>query len=145
MELPKFDGSPRQYPLFIQSFKIQVHDACDNDAVRLAHLRNCLSPEIQSHLGEALVNPGLYQFALRELQRKFGNPQIVAQACTTSLLALKPFKDNDYPALRLFASTLHSVVATLNYSGYGVELYSSATLYQLVSKLPPTLKSKWGE
>ena len=145
MELPKFDGSPRQYPLFIQSFKIQVHDVCDNDAVRLAHLRNCLSPEIQSHLGEALVNPGLYQFALLELQRKFGNPQIVAQACTTALLALKPFKDNDYAALRLFASTLHSVVATLNYSGYGVELYSSATLYQLVSKLPPLLKSKWGE
>ena len=145
MELQSFDGDPRNWPMFIQSFKIQVHDAVDSDAVRLTHLRNCLSPDILKNIGEALVNPGLYHFALKELQRKFGNPQIVSRACIGSLLSLKPFKDGDYHSLRQFASTLHSVVATLNYSGYGVELQSSNTLAQLVQKLPPSLKDKWAD
>ncbi len=79
-EVQKFDGNPRSWPMFIASFKIMIHDTLDCDAARLTHLRSCLTPEIQRHLGEALINPGLYQFALTELQRKFGNPQIVAQA-----------------------------------------------------------------
>lgn len=144
-EIPKFNGDATQWPLFIQSFKSQIHDVIDSDAIRLAHLRNSLTPEIQSHLGKALVNPGLYQYALKELQRKFGNPQLIAQALTSSLLDLKSFKDNDYCALKVFATTLRSVVATINESGYGMELHSSATLLQLVNKLPPLLKNKWGE
>ena len=131
--------------MFIASFKIMIHDTLDCDAARLTHLRSCLTPEIQRHLGEALINPGLYQFALTELQRKFGNPQIVAQACTKSLLALQSFKDRDYNALLYFASSVHSVVATLQQGGYESELYSSSTLFQIVSKLPPLLKEKWGE
>ena len=79
-ELVKFDGNPRMWPIFIASFQIQVHDTVTCDAVRLTHLRNCLSNEIQSHLGEALIDPALYMFALKELQRKYGNPQIVSQA-----------------------------------------------------------------
>ena len=144
-ELQKFDGNARNWPMFIQSFKIFVHDTVDCDAVRLTHLRSCLGPDIQRHLGEALVNPGLYQFALMELQRKFGNPQIVAKACTAALLELQPFRDGDHKALESFASTIHSVVATLSQCGYGMELYSTTTLLQIVAKLPPILKGRWGE
>ncbi len=117
--LPKFDGNPMNWPMFIQSFKVQVHDTCLNDAERQHHLRNCLTTEIQQHLGQALLNPGLYCYSLVELHRKFGNPRIVSTACSTSLLKLQPFRDNDYNSLRSFASTLHSVVATLRLGGYG--------------------------
>ena len=92
-----------------------------------------------------MLNPGLYHFALKELHRKFGNPQVVSRACTSSLLKLQPFKDSDFHALRNFAANLHSVVATLQLGGYGMELHSNSTLSQLVSKLPPVLRSRWGE
>jgi hypothetical protein len=143
--LPKFDGNPMNWPMFIQSFKVQVHDTCLNDAERQHHLRNCLTTEIQQHLGQALLNPGLYRYSLVELHRKFGNPRIVSTACSTSLLKLQSFRDNDYTSLRSFASTLHSVVATLRLGGYGHELNSCTTLSQLVAKLPPILRSKWAD
>lgn len=144
LALPRFNGSPRDWPMFIQSFRVQVHDACASDAERLAHLRGCLSVDIQRSLGETILNPGLYKFALEELQRKYGSPYVVAQACVSSLLNLQAFKDNDYKAMRSFSSTLHSVVATLRLGGYGMELHSTATLAQLVAKLPPSLRSRWG-
>jgi hypothetical protein len=131
--------------MFIQSFKTQVHDAAASDSERLTHLRGCLSGHIQKQIGESLMNPGLYHFALRELHRKFGNPQVVSQACTSSLLKLQPFKDGDYISLRNFTSNLRSVVATLQLGGYGMELYSNSTLSQIVAKLPPLLRSRWGE
>ena len=145
-DMPKFNGDPRYWPMFSQSFKIQVHDLFPNDdAIRLTHLRNCLTENVRKQLGEALLNPMLYSYALKELYRKFGNPQIVSQACTSDLLELQPFKDEDYDALRSFSATLHSVVATLQLGGYTSELCSNSTLLLLVSKLPPRLKSRWGE
>jgi hypothetical protein len=141
-EPPKFDGNPRNWPMFIQSFKVQIHDTCSSDAERQHHLRTSLSSEIQNQLGETLLNPGLYPFALKELHRKFGNARIVSTACSSSLLKLPSFRDSDYDSLKSFSSTLHSVVATLQLGGYGSELQSSTTLAQLVGKLPPNLRSK---
>ncbi|XP_057374666.1 uncharacterized protein LOC130695542 [Daphnia carinata] len=145
MKAPTFDGDPRNWPMFIQMFKVFVHDAVSSDAERIAHLYDALTPTIRKDIGGALLNPGLYQHALNELQRRYGNPQIVSQACTSSLLKLRPFRDNDFSALRAFSADLHSVVATLKLGGYGMELYSHTTLSQLISKLPPALKSRWGE
>ncbi|XP_057380662.1 uncharacterized protein LOC130703059 [Daphnia carinata] len=144
-EPPKFDGNPINWPMFIQSFKVQIHDTCFSDAERQHHLRVCLTTEIQKNLGEVLLNPGLYSFALKELHRKFGNPRIVSTACSSLRLKLPSFKDSDYESLKQFSSTLRSVVATLQLGGYGLELHSSTTLAQLVGKLPSKLRSKWAE
>ena len=145
MKVPSFDGDPKGWPMFIQMFKIFVHDAVTSDAERIAHLHESLTPEIRKNIGGALLNPGLYQHALMELHKRYGNPQLVSQACTSSLLKLQPFRDNDFNSLRAFSANLHSVVATLRLGGYGMELHSHATLSQLISKLPPALKSRWGE
>lgn len=56
-----------------------------------------------------------------------------------------PFKENDFSALRSFASNLRSVVATLQLEEYGMELHSNSTLKQLIDKLPPYFRSRWGE
>ncbi len=145
MKVPSFDGDPKGWPMFIQMFKIFVHDAVTSDAERIAHLHESLTPEIRKNIGGALLNPGLYQHALMELHKRYGNPQLVAQASTSSHLKLQPFQDNDFNSLRAFSANIHSVVATLRLGGYGMELHSHATLSQLISKLPPALKSRWGE
>ncbi|KZS01609.1 Uncharacterized protein APZ42_001683, partial [Daphnia magna] len=144
-EQPKFDGNPISWPMFIQSFKVQIHDKCFSDAERKHHLRASLTTQIQNHLGEVLLNHGLYSFALKELHRKLSNTRIVSTACSSSLLKLPLFKDSDYESLKQFSSTLRSVLATLQLGGYGLELHSSTTLAQLVGKLPPTLRSKWAK
>jgi hypothetical protein len=92
-----------------------------------------------------VLNPGRYPFALTELHRKFGNPRIVSVACSSSLLKLHSFKDSDYEYLKQFSSMLHSLVATLQLGGDGLELHSSTTLAQLVGKLPSILRSKCDE
>ena len=145
MKVPTFNGDPRNWPMFIQMFKVFIHDTSGSDAERMAHLHEALTPDIRKTLGSALLNPGLYQHALSELLKRYGNPQIVAQACSSSLLKLNSFKDGDFQALKTFSAELHSVVATLRLGGYGMELHSNHTLSQLVSKLPPALKSRWGE
>lgn len=131
--------------MFIQSFKMSVHDVVQEDTVRIT-LLSCLSDKIQVHIvGAALNKPGLYQYALKELERKLGNPQVVSQACTLSLRKLQPFRGGDYQTLCHFSSTLRSLIETLRLGGYGMELQSNTTLIQLVAKLPASLRKEWGK
>ena len=65
VEVKHFNGDPRNWPMFIQSFKSQVHDACHSDSERLSLLRNCLTTDVQKQIGEAMLNHGLWHFALR--------------------------------------------------------------------------------
>lgn len=136
----EFQRRPKR-PMFIQMFKIFIHDALNSNAERIAHLHEALTPDIQRNIGGTLLNPGLNQHALNELHKRYGNPQIVSQACTSSLLKLYSFRDNDFNALGSFSADLHSLVS-LRLGNYGMELHSHATLSQLISKLPPALKSR---
>lgn len=145
VEVPKFDGNPHLWPLFIQSFKAQVHDTGTNDAVRLSLLRGSLSPEIQDHIGEALINPNQYSAALTELQRRFGKSLVVTLAFTASLLNLKPFEDGHFDSLKRFSLLVRSAVSTLGQSGYSLGFFGGSTLIQISSKLPPILKMRWTE
>ena len=71
MELPKFNGDPMKWPMFIQTFGAQVDRCCQDDSERQSFLRSCLSTEIQIQLGECLLHPGLYERCLQELHLKF--------------------------------------------------------------------------
>ncbi|KAK4024651.1 hypothetical protein OUZ56_010073 [Daphnia magna] len=84
-------------------FKVFVHDVVSSpDAERITHLCDALTPTIRKDIFGILLNPGLYQHALSELHKRYGNAKIVSQACTSSLLKLQPFRDNDYKSLRAF-------------------------------------------
>lgn len=145
MSIQTFSGNPQEWPSFIASFKVIIHDACSSDVERLYHLRNHLTQEIRDRIGEVLLHPGLYQHALKELHRKYGNPQLVAQACSDKLLSLTSFKEDDHRSLRTFSAKVRGVVATLKYGGYSSQLECFSTIQQLSSKLPLTLRKSWGK
>lgn len=65
LELMRFDGNPLNWPLFIQTFQVQVHDAVRSDAERIAHLGNCLPEHVRAQLGQLIIQPGLYRCARR--------------------------------------------------------------------------------
>jgi len=127
-KLPFFDGDPIAWPMFIQTFGAQVDRMCNDDSERLALLRSCLSVEIQQELGALLHHPGLYPQCLRTLQHKYGNPRVIAAACSLALLNLQPISDDDFIALKNFSISFRAAVATLLLGGFGAELESSATL-----------------
>ena len=144
-ELMKFDGDPIKYPMFMRGFGVQVDRFCYDDSERQEFLRCSLSEEIQRHLGYLLMHPGGYHQCLLELRDRYGSPRVVAAACSKALFRLATFRDHDFKALSFFASSLRSVVATLQLSGFEDEMRSQATLQQVVSKLPPLLKDKWAD
>ena len=142
--MPLFDGDPKQWPMFIQTFKSMVHDVTPFDAQRIGQLRAMLKPELQETFAHILGNPLTYQKALQELWSNYGRPQFVVQAYIKDLRKIPVLRDDDPSALSHFHQRIHGTVATLQAAGYAHELTSSVALADLVEKLPNSLSGRWG-
>ncbi len=140
--LKPFGGDPRDWPLFIQSFKSMVHDVFPSDAQRVTLLLSMLDTGLRAGMSQILSTPHAYRAALHELRRKYGHPHLVARAFIQHLSTLEPAKGGD--ALHLFSTQLHGAVATLDAAGYGHELESTTALESLVVKLPKPTLIRWG-
>jgi len=139
-----FDGNPANWSMFICNFKALIADALPTDALRLAALREHLTPAVRNVVADALHHPEMYHFAIHRLNEEFGQSFAVSEAHVEKLLHLPSVGQDDHIGLRAFSNELHGVVSALTYSGNNVELASSGTLKLLLQKLPPDLCNKWG-
>lgn len=83
IELPKFNKILLKWPIFIQTFGAQVDGCYQDDWKRQAFLHRCLSTDFKMQLGECLLHPGLYERCLKDIQRKFGKPRVIATPCSS--------------------------------------------------------------
>uniref|UniRef100_A0A5S6R5R3 CCHC-type domain-containing protein n=1 Tax=Trichuris muris TaxID=70415 RepID=A0A5S6R5R3_TRIMR len=144
MEIPKFSGRARDWPMFITSFRQSVHDVLDSDADRLNILRELLSDGVKGSVSKYLYHPKCYQELLCVLERRYGNPQKIVHACLKSIEALPTWKDFDLPGLRRFSNELQGIVATLSLGDHCAELESAGNLMAVVKRMPERLRDDWG-
>ena len=80
LEFSKYDGDPRRWSEFIGSFKSLVHDVIPTNAPRMGILRQMISPETRKSLGNILNDPNLYEQALYQLKKRYGDPYKISRA-----------------------------------------------------------------
>ncbi|KAI9562538.1 hypothetical protein GHT06_009990 [Daphnia sinensis] len=117
--LKQFARDPRDWPMFIQTFKNMVHNMFVSDAHRLTLLHTMLASNLRTGMSQILTSPMAYRNALQELRRKYGQPHLVVQTYIQGLMDLPPVRGDTIEA---FSSQLHGAVSTLESSGYGHEL-----------------------
>uniref|UniRef100_A0A5S6Q536 CCHC-type domain-containing protein n=1 Tax=Trichuris muris TaxID=70415 RepID=A0A5S6Q536_TRIMR len=144
LEIPRFTGDPLEWPMFSSAFHQSVHSVLSSDADRLCILRELLAPEIRRSLAKYLYDPRQYNVAMEVLQRRYGDPQRLVQACLRSITALRTWNEFDYDGLSAFSDELASIVSVLSLGGHEVEICSSSNVSTVVKKMPRQLRDQWG-
>ena len=85
----------------------------------------------------------MYEKAITELTRRFGNPALISKSLINKFLAIPPVQDENTSNLRLFADNLHTTVRTLKTYGHEADLRAAANVQQIVTKLPPKIAVGW--
>ena len=146
LQLESFDGSVLEWPRWSALFKALVHQASGlSDAERMAHLQSCLRGEARDAVRGLLCDGRLYGEALRELERRFGDPARVVAANLKRVFDIPAVKEHDIEGLSLLSSTLHCTVSVLQCMGYSSDLDASSNLRQISGKLPATAAWDWGK
>ena len=66
--------------MFIANYMSLIHNTLSDDAVRMAMLREYLTPEVRESISQTSFDRSLYHEALSELKRLYGQPFLVSQA-----------------------------------------------------------------
>ena len=104
---------------------------------------NCLPEHVRNQLGQLIIQPSLYRYALAQLQRLYGSRQVIIKSFTAVLENLKPFNSNDHHVLAKLSTSLRSVGATMQLCGFDAELSSYSNVELVLRKLSPKLQDRW--
>ena len=143
-EFPKFNGDPQNFTTFKNEFvKYIVPKVSDHKMLLCYLLQHCetkVRDKIQhfSNKGDAG-----YALACERLEREYGRPNIIADACEQRLKAAKAVKSNDPVGLKLFSELLEQTPITLEDIRCFGSLSSLDTMAQLIQKLPFDSRRAW--
>ena len=146
-EYMNFYGEPRDFPLFMRNFEVNVETKEDNDADRLNYLiQYCKGPARQAIEHCVIMPPEEGYIRAKEILRKnFGRNHIVTQAFLDKVISGLPIRVNEAERLAQLARDMETCLLGSTQLGNGANINSIDTLGKVIGRLPIHLRSKWAE
>ncbi len=146
-EYMSFYGEPRDFPLFMKNFEVNVESEESNDADRLSYLiQYCKGTARQAIEHCVIMEPEEgYKRAKDILRKNFGRNHIVTQAFLDKVIGGPPIKVNESEKLSQLTQYMETCLLGSTQLGNGANINSLDTLGKVVSRLPTHLRSKWAD
>ena len=147
IEIPRFNGDPSRYWLFIKSFIANIESRLDDDVMKLTYLIQYCEGEARECIEECIVmgpKEG-YTTAKELLRTRFGQNHMIASAHMDKLLKGPPVPSHDPIALLKLAQQMSICERTLEQLNYKSSIDAETTIETIVRRLPVTLQHKWSK
>ena len=146
-EYMSFYGEPRDFPLFMRNFEINVESKETNDADRLNYLIQYCKGTARQAIEHCIIMPPAegYRRAKEILRKNFGRNHVVTRAFLDKVVSGPPIKVNETEKLSQLARDMETCLLGSTQLGDGANINSMDTLGKVVSRLPIHLRSKWAD
>ena len=145
VELPKFDGDPLQYWVFMQSFDNMYESQTLDDRCKLSHLLSACSGKARKLIECCMaMNPTRgYRRARELLEERFGNEFDVTQSWVLKVTSGPTIKNNDSSSLQEFSDQLLQCREILDSVSKLHEIDNQYSLSKIAGRLPFYLQNRW--
>ena len=146
-EYMSFSGEPRNFPLFMKNFEVNVESKEKNDADRLNYLIQYCRGKARQAIEHCIIMPPEegYKRAKEILKKNFGRNHVVTQAFLDKVLNGPSIKANEPESLSQLARDMETCLLGSTQLGNEANINSIDTLGKVVGRLPIHLRSKWAE
>ena len=118
-EMPKFDGDPTQWPTFWDHFRSAIHDKTNiTDVLKLQYLKGFVTGKAAKSLSGITVTNQNYQEAIKLLQTRYGDPELIKESLWNKLHHMTTAKSQN---LSDTLDDIEEVVRQLNALGENTE------------------------
>ena len=142
-KLAQFNGDPLQWHEWFGQFKSAIDSSPLTDDVKLTYQKTLVTGKAKTAIAEFAYCGTMYKYALKTLEREFGQPQVVVSAYFDKLANVPPVKMRHSESIISYAATTCSLVGVSRSLNYVQDLSSASLLGQAVQKLPPNMKEGW--
>ena len=138
---PVFDGSILHWQTFWDQYESCVHNQRDlSDVDKFAYFKSLLTSSASECVSGLTLSNANYAEAIRLLQERFGNTQLLINAYMESFVKLPVVKSmNQVAELRVTYDQLETTVRNLKTVNVEIETYGSFLVPLLTQKLPDEL------
>ena len=142
VEIPIFNGDPREYHMFITTFDQVVGNVLSSDQAKLTRLYQYLSGEARPAVKAfAQIGGGAGYAKTRQVIKWFGSSHLVAQCVIDDLRKGDPAsKPREFRAL---ADQVASALQTLTHIGADGEVNTQQFICEIVMRCHPHVCSSW--
>ena len=146
IELLRFDGTPIEWPRFVERFYEHVHNKpFSTDTRRMTQLRMHLDGQARK-LVEGLGCDGKgYAIALQTLKKRFGHRSLIAHSLMEEVTKGEVVPPNNRRSLSIFHTALRNCIFTLNRMNFTSGLNFTENLRMAISRLPPNMRRSWAK
>ena len=142
-KLSQYNGDPLQRHEWYGQFKSAIDSQSLTDDVKLTYLKNLVTGKAKMAIAEFAYCGATYKDALRTLERKFCQPQVVVSAHLYKLNSFPPLKMHNSDNIINYSGCISSLVGVFKSLSYYSDLKSAAFFNTAVQKLPPNMKELW--
>ena len=142
LELRKFDGTALNWQTFWDQFDSSIHSKESiSDIDKFTYLRSLLCESASDCISGLTLTVPNYQEAIKILNERYANPQIIISAHMEALVKLPAIKNmNNVVGLRKIYDRVESSIRNLKSLGISPTSYGSLLTPMLTEKLPPELR-----
>ncbi|XP_058827023.1 uncharacterized protein LOC131687005 [Topomyia yanbarensis] len=144
-DLPEFSGSPEDWPLFYSMFNTSTQMCGFSNEENMLRLRKCLRGKALEAVRCRLLHPSNVSGVLSTLKMLYGRPEAIVQAIIGKVRGLPSLNIEKLETVVNFALTVENLVATIQACEVSDFVYNVSLRYELVERLPPTLKLDWAK
>ena len=139
-KLSQYNGDPLQWHKWYGQFKSAIDSQSLTDDVTLTYLKTLVTGKAKTAIAEFAYCGAMYKDALRTLELKFGQPQVVVSAHLDKLNSFPPLKMHNSDNIINCSGCISSLVRVFKSLSHDSDLKSAALLNTAVQKLPPNMK-----
>ncbi|XP_053699015.1 uncharacterized protein LOC128745985 [Sabethes cyaneus] len=144
-DLPDFSGNPEDWPLFFSVFSNSTHMCGFTNEENMLRLRKCLKGRALEAVKCRLLHPSNVGGVMSTLRMLYGRPEAIVQAIVKKVRALPSPNIDRLETVVNFALTVENLVATILACEVHDFVYNASLRYELVERLPSTLKLDWAK
>ncbi|XP_053691447.1 uncharacterized protein LOC128739964 [Sabethes cyaneus] len=144
-DLPEFNGNPEDWPLFFSAFTNSTQMCGFSNEENMLRLRKCLRGRALEAVKCRLLHPSNVGGVLSTLKMLYGRPEAIVQAIVKKVRTLPSPNIDRLETVVNFALTVENLVATIQACEVHDFVYNASLRYELVERLPSTLKLDWAK
>ncbi|XP_062713808.1 uncharacterized protein LOC134290646 [Aedes albopictus] len=142
-QLPRFDGNPIDWPMFISSYE-QSTAACGyTNAENLIRLQQCLTGHAKESVCSKLLLPESVPHAIETLRIRYGRPELLLKSLLEKVRRTPGPRQDKLETVIEFGLAVGNFVDHLRAAQLQQHLTNPMMMQELVDKLPGSMKMEW--
>lgn len=142
-ELPKFNGNPEDWPMFLSTYEDTTEMCGYTEAENMIRLRNSLKGDAYNAIQSFLLRPETIERAMHALKLCFGRPEVIIEHLKEKIVAMPIIRSDAMEKLVDFVLEVQNLCATIEANDEQQYMFDTTLIREFVNKLPPQIKLDW--